>query len=141
MSQLEQDAYRIYNDLNGNVTDCKPGPRIGGAGTLIGKHVYNRQGEDLGDIKEIMLELRSGKVKYVVLSFEGFLGTAGKLFAVPWSALNLNTLNKRFEVDVPRSRLKNAPGFDQDNWPDIADSIWADQVHAYYGTKPDQTHG
>lgn len=141
MSYLERDTYGMYKDLKSNVTNPGPGPEVMGAETLIGNDVYNRQGEDLGDIKEIMLDMRSGKVKYAVLSFGGFLGIADKLFAVPWSALTLDTINKRFVLDIPKSKLKNAPGFDQDNWPDMADSMWADQIHAYYGTKPDQMHG
>lgn len=141
MSNLERDTYGKYKDLKSKVNDAGPGPEIMGANTLIGNDVYNRQDEDLGEIKEFMLDMRSGTVKYAVLSFGGFLGIADKLFAVPWSALTLDTINKRFVLDVPKSRLKNAPGFDQDSWPDMADSIWADKIHAYYGTKPDQMHG
>lgn len=140
MSYLERDTYGMYKSTDGNMTDSGPGPEVMGADTLIGNDVYNRQGEDLGEIKEIMLEMRSGKVNYAVLSFGGFLGIADKLFAVPWSALTLDTVNKRFVLDVPKNRLKNAPGFDQDNWPDMADSNWSEQIHAYYGTKPDQMH-
>lgn len=140
MSYLERDTYGMYKGIESNVSDRGPGPEVMGADTLIGNDVYNRQGEDLGEIKEIMLDMRSGKVNYAVLSFGGFLGIADKLFAVPWSALTLDTVNKRFVLDVPKNRLKNAPGFDQDQWPDMADSTWADQIHAYYGTKPDQMH-
>ncbi|UUZ53061.1 PRC-barrel domain-containing protein [Massilia sp. H-1] len=67
-----------------------------GADTLIGDSVVNGQDEDLGDIKEIMLDMRTGQVAYAVLSFGGFLGMGEKLFAVPWQALQLDTVNKRF---------------------------------------------
>ena len=107
-----------------------------GADTLIGNDVYNRKGEDLGDIKEIMLDTSNGKVCYAVLSFGGLLGMGEKFFAVPWNALKLDTVNKRFELDVEKDRLKNAPGFDKDDWPDMADQSWVDKIHSYYGTKP-----
>ena len=107
-----------------------------GADTLVGNDVYNLQDEDLGDIKEIMLDMRSGKVNYAVLSFGGFLGLGDKLFAVPWDALTLDTKNKRFVLDVDKDQLKDAPGFDKDKWPDMADQSWATQIHSYYGTKP-----
>jgi sporulation protein YlmC with PRC-barrel domain len=54
-----------------------------GANTLVGNDVYNRESQDLGEIKEIMLVMRSGRVSYAVLSFGGFMGIGEKLFAVP----------------------------------------------------------
>ena len=65
-----------------------------------------------------------------------YLEWGKKLFAVPWNALRLDTANKRFELDVEKDRLKNAPGFDKDDWPDMADPSWVDKIHSYYGTKP-----
>ncbi|MBK6323181.1 MAG: PRC-barrel domain-containing protein [Burkholderiales bacterium] len=107
-----------------------------GANTLIGNDVYNGKGEDLGDIKEIMLDTRTGRVAYAVLSFGGFLGMGEKLFAVPWSALTLDTTNKRYTMNVEKERLKDAPGFDADNWPNMADSTWEKNIHDYYGATP-----
>ena len=89
-----------------------------------------------GDIKEIMLDVRSGTVSYAVLSFGGFLGMGEKLFAVPWNALTLDTVNKRFVLNVEKQRLENAPGFDKDSWPNMADESWASEIHTFYGTKP-----
>jgi len=83
-----------------------------------------------------MLDMRSGKVSYAVLSFGGFLGMGEKLFAVPWGALTLDTENKRFVLNVEKERLKNAPGFDQEKWPNMADQAWSNEIHTYYGTKP-----
>ena len=57
-----------------------------------------------------------------------------KLFAVPWSALTLDTENKRFTLNVSKDRLERAPGFDQDKWPNMADQSWAKSIHSYYGT-------
>mgnify|MGYP001375921497 CR=1 FL=1 len=51
-----------------------PGPRLMGADTLMGNDVYNRQDEDLGDIKEIMLDVAGGRISYAVLSYGGLLG-------------------------------------------------------------------
>ena len=111
-----------------------PGPRLMGAETLLGNDVYNKQDEDLGDIKEIMLDVPNGKVSYAVLSYGGVMGFGEKLFAVPWDALKLDTVNKRFVLDIAKERLADAPGFDKDDWPDMADQTWQGQVHSYYGT-------
>ena len=133
MSYLDRDIYGIYHDYQDN--DSGPGPRLMGADTLIGEDVYNRQDEDLGDIKEIMLDMRQGQVAYAVLSFGGWLGMGDKLFAVPWQALQLDTVNKRFLLDVSKEHLKNAPGFDRDNWPDMASAEFSTQLHNFYGTQ------
>ena len=109
-----------------------PGPAVMGASTLIGDDVYNRKEENLGNIKEFMLDVRSGNVRYAVLSSGGFLGMGEKLFAVPWSALTLDTENKRFVLDVEVDRLKNAPGFDKEQWPSMADASWAQSIHSYW---------
>jgi sporulation protein YlmC with PRC-barrel domain len=111
-----------------------PGPALMGANTLLGNDVYNRDGESLGDIKEFMIDMASGKVAYAVLSFGGLLGMGDKLFAVPWAALVLDTMNKRFTLDVPKATLADAPGFDKDCWPSMSDDTWASGVHKFYGT-------
>lgn len=130
----KRDTYSNYNSLDDD--NEGPGPKLMGANTLIGNDVYNHKEEDLGDIKEIMLDMRSGRVAYAVLSFGGFLGLGQKLFAVPWNALTLDTINKRFILNIEKERLSSAPGFNPDSWPDMADPIWAGEVHAYYGTQP-----
>jgi sporulation protein YlmC with PRC-barrel domain len=131
MNYETRDTYGMYKSHDGR----GPGPRLMGSDTLIGNDVYNHLDEDLGDIKEIMLDMSSGQVAYAVLSFGSFLGLGEKLFAVPWSALTLDTVNKRFILNVEKERLKSAPGFDKDDWPDMADQSWSRDVHAYYGTK------
>ena len=132
MNYEERDTYGMYK---GNRAEG-PGPHLMGADTLVGNDVYNHKGDDLGDIKEIMLDMRTGRVSYAVLSFGGFLGMGEKLFAVPWSALTLDTANKRFVLNVEKDSLERAPGFDKDKWPDMADQSWAMQIHSFYGTQP-----
>ncbi len=121
----------------------RPGPALMGADTLLGNAVYNTDGEDLGDIKEFMLDMASGQVAYAVLSFGGVLGLGDKLLAVPFSALAFDTLNKRFTLNVLKESLKDAPGFDKDHWPSVADKTWhwpsiadkpwASGVHRFHG--------
>ncbi len=140
MNYEERDTYGMYSadmaDAPSSNEHHGPGPRLMGADTLMGNDVYNPGGDDLGDVKEIMLDMHSGRVTYAVLSFGGFLGMGEKLFAVPWSALKLDTVNKRFTLDIDKSCLENAPGFDKDDWPDMADATWAKGIHSYYGTQP-----
>ena len=113
-----------------------PGPYLMDADTLIGDSVVNAAGEDLGEVKAIMLDVESGRIAYAVLSFGGFLGMGDKLFAIPWSALTLDTDEKRFILNVAKERLDNAPGFDKDHWPSMVDAAWARQLHEYYDVRP-----
>ncbi len=132
MSYADRDRYGMYR----NTRSTGPGPALMGADTLIGDSVVNAQEDDLGDIKEIMLDMQTGQVAYAVLAFGGFLGLGEKLFAVPWQALHLDTANKRMVLNVDKERLKSAPGFDKDAWPDMSDMGWASGVHSFYGTDP-----
>ncbi|MFM2086129.1 MAG: hypothetical protein RLZZ237_998 [Pseudomonadota bacterium] len=129
MSYLDRDILGMYRN-----NDTGPGPALMGADTLLGDDVYNHSDEELGDIKEIMLDMRSGQIAYAVLSFGGMLGMGEKLFAVPWERLSLDTINKRFVLDVDKDQLKNAPGFDKNNWPDMASDAWNQQLEDFYGT-------
>lgn len=102
------------------------------ADSINGDEVCNMQDEKLGKIQDIMLDLTEGKIRYAVLSSGGFLGMGDRLFAVPWKALKLDKDNKRFMLNVDAERIKNAPGFDKDNWPNMADPTWNSSVEKYY---------
>ena len=106
------------------------------ASTLKGDKVVNKQGEDLGKIEELMIDLDRGRIAYAVLSFGGFLGMGDKLFAIPWQAFRVNTADKRLVLNADKELLKKATGFDKSNWPNMADSSWGATVYGYYGYKP-----
>lgn len=127
--------------IGGQENTSGPGPEIMAAETLEGDDVVNTKGEDLGNIKDIMIDVPSGRVAYAVLSSGGFLGVGDKLFAIPWSALTLDADRKCFILDVDKETLKNAPGFDKDHWPSMADPTWAKEVHDYYGQRGYWTAG
>jgi len=113
-----------------------PGPKVMAADTLQGDSVYNEADEKLGEITDIMIDVPTGRVAYAVMSVGGLFGIGDKLFAIPWGALTLDTENKCFRMNVSKEQLKDAPGFDKDHWPTMADQSWAQQVHDYYGAEP-----
>ncbi|AEB28603.1 PRC-barrel domain-containing protein [Francisella hispaniensis] len=94
------------------------------ATTIIGDDVVNYDGENLGKVKEIMLDTNTGEVAYVVVSFEGFLGMGDKLFAVPLKAFEIDTANKQFKLNKSKEELKNAPKLDKNNWPETTLDYW-----------------
>jgi hypothetical protein len=71
-----------------------------------------------------------------VLSLGGFLGIGDRLLAIPWDVLLRDPNGKRFILDVNKERLRHAPGFDKDHWPQMADRKWGQDVHSYYHRRP-----
>ncbi|MGB3222892.1 MAG: PRC-barrel domain-containing protein [Desulforhopalus sp.] len=106
------------------------------ASSINGDKVKNPQGESLGKIEDLMINLESGRVTYAVLSFGGFLGLGEKYFAIPMEALTLDPEDKVFILNVPKEKLDAKNGFDKDNWPNMADREWATGIYSHYEYKP-----
>src|SRR5919199_4322853 len=105
--------------------------------TFIGSDVENPQGQNLGDIKDVVIDRGSGRIVYAVVSFGGFLGMGEKLFAVPWGAFSQPKADQeKFVLDIDKERLKNAPGFDTHNWPQMASQEWVTSLYSYYHVPP-----
>jgi sporulation protein YlmC with PRC-barrel domain len=109
---------------------------------LTGLSVYNASDESLGKIEDLAIDPQAAKIRYAVLSFGGILGMGDKYFAIPWRQLSFVSKGETSAgtqkedhcvLDVPKETLKNAPGFDKDNWPNFADNKWRQTVDKYYG--------
>jgi sporulation protein YlmC with PRC-barrel domain len=99
---------------------------------VTGVKVTNLSGEDLGDINEVVIDKNSGTINYLVLDFGGFLGFGNKFFAVPWKNFTYNDEEDCFVLNVEKERLKNAPGFDKDHWPDFASLSVTKPITQFY---------
>jgi len=106
------------------------------ASGLIGMDVRNPQNEKLGDIKDIVLDLHSGKVAYTVLSVGGFLGIGDKYIAVPPSEFTVAPDGRNLILNADKAKIQSAPGFAKNDWPDINNPSW--HTHSLYWT-PDRT--
>ena len=104
------------------------------AKSIIGNKVENPEGEDLGKIDDLMVNVNTGQVEYAILEFGSFLGLGGKLFAIPFTELRLDTLDEKFILNRDKEYLKNSPGFDKDHWPGTNDHAYYQGVNTYYGT-------
>jgi sporulation protein YlmC with PRC-barrel domain len=104
------------------------------ASKLVGMNVKNAEGEDLGKINELVLDVESGKVMYAALSMGGVLGVGDKLLAIPWKEFQLkhDEDDSYFVLAIAKAKLEAAPGFDEENWPDFADKNWRDEIDQYY---------
>jgi sporulation protein YlmC with PRC-barrel domain len=102
---------------------------------LIGTEVKNVQGENLGEIKDLVIDLGDSRVHYAVLSFGGVAGVGDKLFAYPITTFKPSAEGDKLVLSVSKDRLKNAPGFDKDKWPDWADNRYRGEVDKYFQAK------
>lgn len=104
------------------------------ASSINDKNVKNTSGEDLGNIKELMMNTNKGTISYAVLSFGGFLGIGDKYFAIPWEAFSFSKEDDDCLIlNVPKEKLDNAPGFDKENWPEHAKDTYLTDVYTHYG--------
>lgn len=108
-------------------------PKLLSSSSIEGTTVKNLQAEDIGTIKDLMVDWEHGRVAYAVLSFGGFLGMGDKYFAFPLEAFQFNTdhLDGHIVLDIDKERLKDAPGFDKDNWLQHADRSFMDSVYSF----------
>jgi sporulation protein YlmC with PRC-barrel domain len=104
------------------------------ATSIIGDSVENNEGENLGKIDNLMVNVHTGLVEYAVVEFGSFLGLGGKLFAIPFKELRVNPAKKVFVFNRDKDYLKKSPGFDKTHWPDTNDHYY-DYVDNYYGTE------
>lgn len=104
--------------------------------SVLGAKVINAEREDLGKIEDLVIDTGNNRVAYAILSFGGILGMGDKHFAIPWEALTLDLSEKVAVLNIEKDRLQNAPGFDTENWPDMADPSWGSELHSHYGYKP-----
>ncbi|MGB7338398.1 MAG: PRC-barrel domain-containing protein [Phototrophicaceae bacterium] len=105
-------------------------------GSLLNTSVKNADGEDIGTISEIMIDIQHGTIAYAVLSFGGFMGLGEKLFAIPWQALTADTVDEKFILNIRKDILEKADGFDKNDWPDVTDVQWNYNTHVFYGYDP-----
>jgi hypothetical protein len=103
--------------------------------------VVNLDGEYIGEIRELMIDLNAGCIVYTALTFGGgFVGLGNKLFAVPWNKLNLTSpapsheghLDRKFVLNITGEELENAPELDKNNWPNMNDLVWPGSGPFYY---------
>lgn len=102
------------------------------ASSIIGDKVHNHLDEDLGEIKEIMLDVNKGSIEYVVLEYGGFLGMGSKFFAIPYSSLEIDTKEHAYILRQSKDVLEQAPGFDKDHWPETNEHTLRDSS-VYWG--------
>ena len=102
----------------------------------VGTAVYNRHGEHLGSVYNLMIDKYSGQVAYAVMSFGGFLGIGESYHPLPWRTLTYDTRKGGYVVDIDRTRLETAPSYTSSTGPNWSDRAYGHRVDDYYGVPP-----
>jgi sporulation protein YlmC with PRC-barrel domain len=108
-------------------------PSLIAASKVEGTAVYDRQGEKLGSISDVMIDKRSGKVAYAVLSFGGFLGLGSDYYPIPWNTLTYDVPKGGYVVAIDRGRFSGAPSYAAANEPGWAERGYTRTIDDYYG--------
>lgn len=143
---VQTDAERDHADANHAGThDYATSQRAGQkqivrASQLIGANVENNADETVGEINDIVIDPNDGRVRYVALSVGGFLGIADSLYAVPWTSFECRQQGDEHVVilDVTQETFKNAKGFSEENWPDMANQQWQQENDRAYTRSTDR---
>lgn len=106
------------------------------ASDVLGADVKDpKSREEIGEVKDLVIN-RDGGIDYAVVSLDAGLGTGDKRFVVPWTVF-MPTAGEDpddcfLAITIDRERLRNAPSFDEDRWPDLAMADWSRSVDEFY---------
>lgn len=115
-----QETQRQADDRD---TDDRPTNQLtlADADTIEGSKVSNAQGERIGSIEDVVVDVRKGQVAYAIVGVGGFLGAGEKNVAVPWDRLRPGQEAQSFVLNVDRQTLQNAPSVERDKVANLED--------------------
>jgi sporulation protein YlmC with PRC-barrel domain len=128
--QQQRDQQRMQQQRGAAV---QPDQKVHRASEIIGSNIENRQGENLGEIEDLVVDPATGRISYAVLSYGGVLGVGDRRTAVPFTALNPKPDDpEKFVLNIERQRLEQAPSFESREWPNLNDPNYTRQVDEFY---------
>ncbi len=119
----------------GDLPSWSLGP-IEKASELMGMTVTNGQGEEVGKVENLEVDLPFGRVVAVILSSGSFMGMGGEYSAVPPSAFRLNEESNALVLDVSKDALANSPHFTSGQWPDFSQPSYTSGIYRAYHVRP-----
>jgi hypothetical protein len=100
---------------------------------LIGMNVEDVNNQTIGKTSNVVVDMPSGRLLYVVFAPASNLNLGNNLYAMPSDAFTLGSDQKHLVTNIDRQKLASAPHFDKSNWPSLNDPTFASQVYQYYG--------
>ncbi len=123
----QEQAAEIYRD--------EPAGMSYSANQILGYEVQNRQGEDIGELKDIVFDVREGNLAYGLISFGGIMGIGSKTAAVPWESIQLESTREIAQLQADESGLRNAVLPDGD-LQQLSEPTFARRVHQNFNQEP-----
>src|SRR5437762_8771979 len=109
------------------------------ASKIVGMKVNDSSGQEVGVVKDVVLDRNTGCMAYTVLSTggTGTRATGGaKTVAVPWTVYTTTSDPSVMTVRIERDRVYNAPAFDYARIDEYSSSGYIDNIYSYYGVTP-----
>ena len=97
-----------------------------------GTNVYNSAGDKVGSIDHLIIDKKSGQVRYAVMEFGGLLGMGTDRYPIPWNMLQYNTTKDGYVAPLDKAQLERAPRHAIDEIPNY-DDAYDSSVKTYYG--------
>lgn len=112
-------------------------PAVGiiGAEAMLGSPVVDRDGNPIGELRDLILDLRLGRVAYGVVALAYGPASRGRLKAVPWNVMHVD-YQSNLRVNAQREWVAGAPSLEAGLVPSLLDHEWAEFIHSYFGARP-----
>ena len=94
-------------------------------------HLLGRDGVKLGAVREMFVDLASGRIEFIIVEAGGLLGASGKFHPAPWSVVRYDAVAGSFQADLSKDEFKSSPSYDRDQLAD-ASYAWQEQAVRYF---------
>ncbi|MEO1694375.1 MAG: PRC-barrel domain-containing protein [Pseudomonadota bacterium] len=106
---------------------------------VTGTAVYNRDGDKIGEVEDVMLDKMSNEILFAVVGFGGILGMGQKYHPLPWAMLDYEDDKNGYVTNVTKEQLEKAPSDSIENLTKDDGNQWKQQTYAHYGVQPGQS--
>ena len=111
-------------------TPAEPMVALIRATAVVEPRVETREGSAVGTVHAFLIDKRSGRTDFAVLSLGGFLGMGKSFYPVPFSLLDFDPVRDVYVATLDRKQLEGGPSW-ANNVPTF-DQPYADRVASYY---------
>ena len=125
-----------YSNGNGAKSSCSKLGYVQKASKLMGESVSNLQNEKIGNVKNLIVDISSGRIVTIIISYGEYTGMEGELSAVPPAALRYNTEHNSLQLDTSKEMVANSPHFKSNEWPDFNHPGYVGGVYHAYKVEP-----
>lgn len=100
-----------------------------------GVQLVGRDGVKLGTVRELFVDLASGRIEFLIVEAGGLLGGSGKFHPVPWAAVRYDSIARAFQAGRTKDDFKASPSYDRDQLAD-ASYAWPEQATRHFAAEP-----